>query len=74
MEYLIELRNQFFMNMGKYRITRILTYSFVIAMIWSFADIISGSYEAYFVHDLMCLGFGVIAERITPWGKNGPHR
>ena len=70
MEYLRELRNQLLSILGKYRITRIITCSFVIAMIWCFADVISGSYDPNPMHDLICIGLGVLSERFLIWGKS----
>lgn len=70
MQFLKEFRNLFFKEMGKKRVYRILTCSFVIALIWCFADVVSGSFEPNLFHDFICLCLGIIAERLIPWGKN----
>ena len=69
MDSLRKLRNLVFEDMGKSRIKRIFMCAFVIASIWTFADIVRGNLSFNLWHDLICLGMGVVAERLIPWGK-----
>lgn len=69
MDFLKEYRNYFFSEIGKKRLLRILFCSLVIALIWCFADWISGNLKPNLWHDLICFCLGVIAERLIPWGK-----
>jgi hypothetical protein len=62
-------RNLFFAALGMRRFNRILACTFVIACIWCFADFRSGNLKANYIDDIICLGLGVIAERLIPWGK-----
>lgn len=64
-----EVRNLFFAEIGKKRFNRILFCGFVIAVIWCFADFRSGSLGVNPMDDFICLGLGVVAERLIPWGK-----
>ena len=69
-ESLQYVRDSFFEYAGSKRIFRILFLSWFIAIIWIFADWKSGSFEVNYWDDLICLCFGVIAERLIPWGKD----
>lgn len=69
MTVLTEFRHQAFADFGKSRIKRIAFCTMVIAAVWFFADWLSGSLSVNLWHDVICLIFGIIAERIIPWGK-----
>lgn len=69
METLRLIRNQSFQEMGKKRVHRILACSLFIAIVWCFADFLSGNLKPNFRDDLICLGFGIVVERLIPWGK-----
>lgn len=70
MKFLKIWRNVFFFETGRKRITRIIVCTFIIALIWIFADLLNGNLSFNPLHDLICLGLGVIGERIIPWGKS----
>lgn len=63
-------RNSFFEYFSEKRYRRILMISLFIAIIWIFADWKSGSLTVNYWDDLLCLLFGIIVERMIPWGKN----
>lgn len=69
MKLLKAWRNAFFEEAGKKRITRILVCSFVLALIWTFADLKSGVFSVNPLDDLICLLLGIMSERLIPWGK-----
>ena len=72
MKFLNTLRNErnlFFAALGMRRFNRILFCGFVIALVWCFADFRSGNLKVNFIDDIICLGMGIIAERMIPWGK-----
>lgn len=70
MEFIRERRSQVFQEIGKKRVLRILVLSLFIALVWCFADLLSGSLTVNYWHDVICLGFGIIIERLIPWGKS----
>lgn len=63
------IRNEFFETLGKKRWMRIITIAFSIALVWDFADWISGSYAPNLWHALICLALAAVIERLLPWGK-----
>lgn len=70
MKTLIEFRNEFFKEMGKSRIKRILIIAFAIAVIWCGVDFfVHDSITMNLWHDLAVLVMAAIVERIIPWGK-----
>ena len=69
MQFLREIRNAFFLELGKKRFTRIVVCTLVIATVWNFADTLSGSLAFNLWHDLICLCLGILAERLLPWNK-----
>ena len=70
LKFLRSWRDLFFLEVGKNRGTRILLCSFIIANVWIIADIMSGNVDNDLIDNLICLGLGVVAERIVPWGKS----
>ncbi|EOO44233.1 hypothetical protein CN553_12650 [Bacillus cereus] len=68
-QLLIQIRNEFFKEMGSSRLKRVLFCTFFIANIWCFADLLSGSLSINLWHDLICLVLGIVSERLIPWGK-----
>lgn len=66
---MIQLRNAFYTEVGKKRWKRVVFCTLVIAIIWDFADWLSGSYQLNLWHDFICLGLGIISERFVSWGK-----
>lgn len=70
MNVLKKYRNVFFEKIGRYRISRIFIISMAIGFIWDFADLMSNSYAFNGYHTLLCFLFGVIVERLLPWGKS----
>lgn len=64
-----DVRNLFFIGLGTKRVNRILFCGFVIAVIWCFADFRSGSLTVNYIDDIICLGMGIVVERLIPWGK-----
>lgn len=66
-------RNQLFEMVGEKRWKRVALIALFIALVWCFADWISGSLEANYWHDLICLLLAIVIERLVPWGKEGTH-
>lgn len=64
-----DLRNTFFNELSKRRLSRIVMCLWVIGLVWIFADIQSGNFNNSFKDNLICLVLGIIAERLIPWGK-----
>lgn len=62
-------RTLFFTVLGMRRCYRIMFCSFIIALVWCFADFRSGNLEANYINDIICLGMGILVERLIPWGK-----
>ena len=69
MEMIRILRMLFYREVGKTRLGRIAMCTFIIGLIWIMADTISGSLSVNPYHDILCLGMGIVAERLIPWGK-----
>lgn len=63
------VRNQLFEMAGKKRWKRVALIALFIALVWCFADWISGNLKPNLWHDLICLVMAVIIERLIPWGK-----
>lgn len=64
------VRDSFFNYVEEKRIRRIILISWFIEIIWIFADWKSGNFTVNYWDDVICLIFGVIVERILPWGKD----
>lgn len=64
----LTFRQKAFNELGKSRIKRIAVCSLAIAAVWCLADFLSGSLSVNLWHDLLCLGLGVLTERLIPWG------
>lgn len=70
MDLIINGRNEFFQMVGKSRIKRILFLAFFIAIIWMGVDyFVYDNLAMNLKHDIIVLVFGIIAERLIPWGK-----
>lgn len=69
MDNLITVRNATFFHLGQSRMKRIAVCSLGVAAVWCFADMLSGNLAVNLWHDVLCLAFGIVLERIIPWGK-----
>lgn len=56
-------------ELAKSRIHRILLCSLAIGLAWVTVDYFTGNLEVNLVHDAICLGLGIVAERIVPWKR-----
>lgn len=63
------MREGIFEALGDKRWKRIVVIALFIALIWCFADWISGSLKPNLWHDIICLLLAVCIERLLPWGK-----
>lgn len=68
MDNSLTFRQKAFNELGKSRIKRIAVCTFGIAAVWCLADSLSGSLSVNLWHDLLCLGLGILTERLIPWG------
>lgn len=63
------IRNSFFEMVGEKRWQRVALIALFIALVWCFADWISGNLKPNLWHDFICLVMALIIERLLPWGK-----
>lgn len=63
-------QNEQFQEITKKRWKRIAVCTFGIAILWCSIDFLRGNLSFNLWDDLICLGLGILTERIIPWGKS----